>query len=266
MAHATGGLAGSEGVRGAAATGTRGVRRYFESMRTATISLLLLLPVAACDDDNAGRSRPAEKVTAARPATPPQTAPATPAAPARDAETRSAAPSTGAATPPAPSTGAAAAPSAAASPSPTVGSVEETRTNVTGDRGGLVKCLTACDEEKLSPTDKATCRMNCDSAHNVPATTAAAGAADGGVERAVECISKCHEGKLGDACVQTCKTDAGKAVNAPSAATLDQLGTCLGGCYTNKRLGDTDRETCKLNCEQIASVAGPGASKPGKGT
>jgi hypothetical protein len=140
-----------------------------------------------------------------------------------------------------------------------------------GGGKGLAQCLTACDEQKSSPGDKASCRMNCDSVHNVPATTVAGGTADGGVEGAVECISKCHEAKSGDAnaCVQTCKTDAGKAVNAPATATLDQLGTCLGACYTNKRLNDTDRETCKLNCEQIASVAGPGdskAAKPGKGS
>jgi hypothetical protein len=233
----TGVYAASDGGPRGRRDGTPCDRRYLEIvMRTATISLLFLLPVLACDPDDAGKSRSAK--TAARPATAPASAPAAPAAPTMVK-----------AGPPAPP-------------------VEETRPAVTGDGKGLAQCLTACDEQKLSPTDRATCRMNCDGVHNVPATTVAAGTADGGVEGAVECISKCHEAKSGDACVQTCKTDAGKSVNAPAQSTLDQLGTCLGACYTNKRLNDTDRETCKLNCEQIASVAGPGDSKPkpGKGT
>lgn len=210
-------------------------------MRTAMKSLVILLPLIGCDPDDAGRPRQAEKV-AARPGTPPASAPtgdrkvaATPGE-TKAVEARPA--------------------------------VEEVRTDVTGDRKGLVTCLSACDEQKSSPTDKATCRMNCDSVHNLPATTVAAGAADGGVEKAVACISTCHEAGTGDsaACVQACKIEAGKAVNAPAAGTLDQLGTCLGNCYGNKRLKETDRETCKLNCEQIASVAGPGDSKPGSGT
>lgn len=239
----------------AAATGTRGDRRYLEIvMRTATISLLFLLPMLACDPDDAGKSRSAQK-TAARPTAAPASAPAAPATPSNTAsntETKASAPAVVNAGPPAPP-------------------VEPTRTAGAGAGNGLVQCLTACDEQKSSPSEKASCRMNCDSAHNVPASTVAAGTADGGVEGAVECISKCHEAKTGDAsaCVQTCKSDAGKAVNAPATATLDQLGVCLGACYTNKRLNDTDRETCKLNCEQIASVAGPGdskAAKPGSGT
>lgn len=123
-------------------------------------------------------------------------------------------------------------------------------------RNVLHECLTACDTAKLSATDRATCRMNCGPS---PVDAATGPAADGGVGEAARCFSACHAGKPGDvkACGQSCVTAGAKVANSPGQAVLEQLGTCVAECHADKTLSATDRETCKLTCEQVASTAGP---------
>lgn len=166
--------------------------------------------------------------------------------------------STSAGAPQAASAGPSQAASKADTPPPAT-KIEETKTNVTGDRRALSECLLACDEDKkLSHTDRATCRMNCDSGSKVTPSPAA----DGGLDQAVSCMTRCHEASAdAKACVEGCTTSALTAVNAPTKATLDKLGTCLGECQADKTLKATDRETCRLTCSEVASMEGP-APKP----
>lgn len=83
--------------------------------------------------------------------------------------------------------------------------------------------------------------------------------ADGGLFRASRCMSACHaRGGGREACLQSCARRADRVVNAPAPSTLEQLSACLDDCYADKTLRPTDRETCKLTCEQVASLAGPG--------
>lgn len=82
---------------------------------------------------------------------------------------------------------------------------------------------------------------------------------DGGLPRATRCMAACHERGVGrDACLQTCARRAERVANAPATATLEQLSACIDDCYTDTTLRRADRETCKLTCEQVASLAGPG--------
>ena len=82
---------------------------------------------------------------------------------------------------------------------------------------------------------------------------------DGGVVKASRCMAACHNRGTGrDACLQSCARRIERVVNAPAPATLEQLSACLDDCYTDTSLRKTDRETCKLTCEQIASLSGPG--------
>lgn len=138
--------------------------------------------------------------------------------------------------------------------------LEESKTNVTGDRKALSECLAGCDAAKLSATDKATCRLNCES--GMPAAPAVP-AVDGGVGQALACVSGCYEDTKAEpkACVAGCVAAGAGVANAPAPAVLEQLGACVGECYADKTLKPTDRETCKLTCSQVAATAGPGDSK-----
>lgn len=148
-------------------------------------------------------------------------------------------------------------------PRPEATKIDETKTNVTGDRKAFHDCLAGCDAAKLSATDKATCRMNCEAAEPKAAAPAVPDA-DGGVGKALACVSACHDDpKAADkkACVAGCVTAGAAVANAPGQAVLEQLGVCVGECYGDKTLKPTDRETCKLTCSQVASSAGPADSK-----
>ena len=64
----------------------------------------------------------------------------------------------------------------------------------------LSSCLEPCYDAKLSPTDKATCRLNCDSAFRpkLPGSTAAVDDRADPVNAAASCLSGCYakEGAL----------------------------------------------------------------------
>lgn len=82
---------------------------------------------------------------------------------------------------------------------------------------------------------------------------------DGGVVKVARCMASCHNRGAGrDMCLQACARRAERIVHAPAPATLEHLSACLDDCYTDTSLRKTDRETCKLTCEQIATLAGPG--------
>lgn len=141
----------------------------------------------------------------------------------------------------------------------TASKLEETKTNVSGDRAGLSACLDGCSADaKLSETDRATCRLNCESANKVAPTPAA----DGGLEQAATCMGRCYDAP-GEpkACLEGCEAAIAGVVGAPSKETLDRLGPCIGDCHKDKTLKPTDRETCRLTCVQVASVEGPGQPK-----
>ena len=122
----------------------------------------------------------------------------------------------------------------------------------------LASCRATCDASKQSPTDRATCRLNCDNAHGAAPAVAAAGGGDP-IADAVACLDRCHiQGGAGlPDCTAGCKAIAAAAAVAPAAAALDGLSTCLGECVADKAASPTNRATCQLNCEQAARVAGP---------
>lgn len=194
-------------------------------MRVLSLSALLFLSLSACDPAAVGPAGAPGKADAKTTA---KTDAPTPGAPTPEAAK--------------PAEPEAAIPPAAANPN------------------ALHECLTGCDAAKLSQTDRATCRLNCGPA---PGPAAGGPSADGGLGDAAQCFGACHDGKKGDACAQACVTAGAAVPNAPAKAVLEQLGTCVGECYADRTLSSTDRETCKLTCSQVASMAGPGDSKAG---
>ncbi len=124
----------------------------------------------------------------------------------------------------------------------------------------LSSCLEPCYDAKLSPTDKATCRLNCDSAFRpkLPGSTAAVDDRADPVNAAASCLSGCYakEGAP-DTCVAGCKASAVAAPVALAAGVLDSLATCIGTCHVDKKMIPTNRATCELNCSQAAYIAGP---------
>lgn len=84
------------------------------------------------------------------------------------------------------------------------------------------------------------------------------GDSDGGLARAAWCMGACHDRRGGQACLQGCARRVERNINAPAPSTLEQLSACIDDCYADRSLRPTDRETCKLTCTQLASLAGPG--------
>jgi len=123
----------------------------------------------------------------------------------------------------------------------------------------LSSCIDACDDSKQAPTDRATCRLTCENTHGFKPTAAPTGASADPVGDAVACLGRCYT--VGGAALQTCtagcKAVAAAAPVAPAPAALDELSTCLGSCYADKRAIPTNRATCELTCAQDARVAGP---------
>lgn len=196
-------------------------------MRTL-LALLAVAVVAGCDDPL--RSAATSQATGT----------ATPAVAPAAADS--------AATPPAPPAAGESGPAAA----PPAGAPKGT---------GLSDCIATCDHGKLSRTDRATCRLNCEDAHGVQAQ-APTGNEDP-VGQAMTCMRACHGPGAGDvkACTGACRTKAAGLVNAPAGPVLAELETCMAGCQTERVATETDRSTCELTCEQNARVAGP--AQPG---
>jgi hypothetical protein len=148
-------------------------------------------------------------------------------------------------------------------PPPTSSAVgaAESRPDNGDNRGGFVNCLLACDAAKMSHTDKAACRYNCEDVTGPPpgarAEPTAANDTDP-VASVVGCMSRCSTaGEPADACMSGCKTAVAASPACPPAAVLDELGTCIGACHKGKHTRETNLATCELNCAETARVAGP---------
>jgi hypothetical protein len=121
----------------------------------------------------------------------------------------------------------------------------------------LSECLETCEAPGMIPTNRETCKLNCDTAYG------AQPAAGGGVNAdvvgaAATCLGRCYASDASpDACAGGCKTTASAAPTAPTSAVLDSLGTCIQTCHADKKLRPTNEATCELNCTQLARVAGP---------
>lgn len=133
----------------------------------------------------------------------------------------------------------------------------------------LSECMLSCEQEHVISTNRATCRLNCDSAYGAPQTeivsagAAAEAAAADPVGRAATCMEGCYARSRGvtDVCVGACKGEVSGAPNSPGMNVLDHLGGCIAACHDDRALSMTNRATCELNCEQSARVAGPHASR-----
>jgi|JI6StandDraft_1071083.scaffolds.fasta_scaffold00405_21 hypothetical protein len=130
--------------------------------------------------------------------------------------------------------------------------------------GTLSSCLDTCDDARTTPTDRATCRLNCDTVYRpkLPGSTAAPEGRADPVSEAASCLSGCYTTAAPDTCAAACKATAVAAPVAPAAAVLDALATCIGTCHADKKALPTNRATCELNCAQTAHIAGPAQPAP----
>lgn len=128
---------------------------------------------------------------------------------------------------------------------------------------GLSDCLSSCERADVIPTNRATCRLNCDSAYGAHADGKQPG--DDVIGRAADCFRRCAVAPgAADTCTEGCKAVAAGAASPPAADVLEQLRTCVSTCPTSD-VRPTDRETCELNCAQAARVAStppPGNPSP----
>jgi hypothetical protein len=107
----------------------------------------------------------------------------------------------------------------------------------------LAVCLHSCDDGDSSPTDRATCRLNCETTFKVTPTADV----DDGFTRATRCLQSCR-GADANTCREACRTAAGAPVGAP----LERLEQCVDSCGADATLSDTNRATCDLTCTQEA--------------
>jgi hypothetical protein len=121
----------------------------------------------------------------------------------------------------------------------------------------LSDCLQTCEGGDMIPTNRETCRLNCDTAYGAQPAGNAAGSADP-VGKAATCFARCSAADAAkDDCANSCKTLASQASSPPPSDVLDRLGTCIQTCHADKSVLPTNRATCELNCTQAARVVGP---------
>lgn len=116
------------------------------------------------------------------------------------------------------------------------------------DPMGMTACLDLCDDQKVSETDRATCRVSCESGYRGDSSPAF----DPGVGQATRCLGTCYPPKSGTvepACVAACHVGAEGHL---SAEVLETLEACVAGCQADARLDEDDRATCRLMCAQSA--------------
>jgi hypothetical protein len=126
-----------------------------------------------------------------------------------------------------------------------------------GRFSSLSECLSSCEKTETIPTNRETCRLNCDTAYGAAARATVP--AEDAIARVASCFGRCQgvEGAP-DECASSCKATAAQAASPPAPAVLDRLDTCIAGCYADKDVRPTDRATCELNCAQVArTVATP---------
>lgn len=121
----------------------------------------------------------------------------------------------------------------------------------------LSDCRKICEGGDMIPTNRATCRLNCESGHGAQSP----GTADGGVDpvdEAAKCFGRCYAADASaDDCANSCKTMASKAPTPPTAQVLDRLGICVRTCHADRSLTPTNRATCELYCTQAAHRVRP---------
>lgn len=127
-----------------------------------------------------------------------------------------------------------------------------------GKINSLSSCLMSCEKGDMIPTNRETCRLNCEGSFGVqPGPTLVDNNADP-VGAATGCLRRCYTGAASmDACAAACKKVAAASTSAPSAEVLDALDVCVRDCHSDAKTRPTDRATCELNCAQVARVAGP---------
>ncbi len=139
---------------------------------------------------------------------------------------------------------------------PPVAAADVRPTDSASGRSEFSNCLLACDASTLNHADKAACRFNCDKGGTGSDVGAVVGSDP--VEYVMSCMDRCYSGgKAAESCLGACKSAVVALPAAPSAAVLDTLGGCLGGCRAGKGLSETNRATCELTCAQEARLAGP---------
>ncbi len=112
------------------------------------------------------------------------------------------------------------------------------------DNSGLRTCLDACARAKLSETNKATCRLDCE-------TEAASNP---------ENIKPPPQPSP----PQPHKKHPPPRTTPTTPASPATPGTCKAGCDANRSLSVDDRATCKLECDLLASqgIAAPATPPP----
>lgn len=129
----------------------------------------------------------------------------------------------------------------------------------------LSECLSSCERADAIPTNRETCRLNCDTAYGADAGGSRTAVADDAIGEAASCLGRCYAASgPQDECASGCKAAAARAPSSPAADVLDRLQACIGTCPVDNAR-PTNRETCELNCAQAARVAGtppPSGSPP----
>ncbi|WAS93207.1 hypothetical protein [Nannocystis punicea] len=117
----------------------------------------------------------------------------------------------------------------------------------------LSDCLGSCDGVN-TPTDRTTCRLNCETAYGAEARGAVQAADDDAIAQVTGCLGRCGGSHDREACAESCKTTAAQSAAAPSTEVLTQLDACVKLCHVDKGVRATDQATCELNCAQVARV------------
>jgi hypothetical protein len=115
----------------------------------------------------------------------------------------------------------------------------------------LSECIDSCDHAGKIPSNRETCRLNCDAVYGA----SAGGAPADTIGAAVSCLGRCYAGEAQPAdCALGCKRTAASAAPAPAPEVIDRLSTCVQTCHADRSVSATNRSTCELNCGQAARV------------
>ncbi|PCC70167.1 hypothetical protein SAMN02745121_03512 [Nannocystis exedens] len=122
-----------------------------------------------------------------------------------------------------------------------------------GTFASLSDCLTSCDDIQ-APTDRKTCRLNCDTAYGAEARGTAEATENDAIARITSCLGRCNSSQDSESCANSCQSMAAQADFSPPTEVLTKLASCVKLCHTDKGVRATDQATCELNCAQVARV------------
>lgn len=115
----------------------------------------------------------------------------------------------------------------------------------TGEQPNIGTCLISCADGKASPTDRATCRLNCGVAYKLPPASPPPP-----LTPVAHCMGACvGPGAAEPACLDACRDPA------VAPAVLDALASCVADCHAGGPHGDDDRATCRLLCAQEVALS-----------